>query len=99
MGGFSGVNSTRAETADQCAALIHQRELRDLLRYLEDSGFEGRVRVVIPFLTGEGGMWRVVLVNLEEHHRRLQDIKERMEEAMKAGDHESPRRAGADRKR
>ena len=78
------------------AALIHQRELRDLLRNLEDSDFRGRVRVAIPFLTREGGGWRVELMDLEDYHRRLQDLKERMEEAARASDRESPGRAGAD---
>jgi len=52
--------------------------------------------VAIPFLTREGGRWRVELVDLEDYHRRLQDLKERMEEAAKAGGRESPGRAGPD---
>jgi hypothetical protein len=69
------------------AALIHKEELRDLLGHLEGFGFRGRVRVTIPFLTREGGGWRVELMDLEDCHRRLQDLKGRMEEAARASDH------------
>jgi hypothetical protein len=72
---------------EELAALIHKEELRDLLGHLEDYGFGGRVRVAIPFLTREGGGWRVDLVDLEDYRRRLQDLRRRMEEAARASDH------------
>ena len=107
---YGGIHGRVTVVVEGLAALIHQRELRDLLRYLEGSGFEGRVRVAIPFLTREGGGWRVELMDLEEHHRRLQDLKERMEEAARVSDRGGieavpggrsliARRAGPDRKR
>jgi len=59
MGGFSGANSTRAETTVvQCGALIHQRELRDLLRNL-GSDFRGGSAWPFPSSPGRaaGGGW------------------------------------------
>jgi hypothetical protein len=68
---YGGIQGRVTVVVEGLAALIHKEELRDLLRNLEDYGFEGRVRVAIPFLTREGGEWRVVLVDLEDYHRRL----------------------------
>jgi len=82
---YSGIQGKVTVVVEGLAALIHQEELRDLLRHLEDYGFRGRVRVAIPFLTREGGRWRVDLVDLEDYRRRLQDLRRRMEEASKAG--------------
>ncbi|MFP3209614.1 MAG: hypothetical protein RXR82_08030, partial [Nitrososphaeria archaeon] len=84
---YGGIQGRVTVVVEGLAALIHQRELRDLLGNLEDSGFGGRVRVAIPFLTREGGGWRVDLVDLEDYRRRLQDLRRRMEKATKAGDH------------
>ena len=82
---YSGIQGKVTVVVEGLAALIHQRELRNLLRNL-GSDFRGRVRVAIPFLTREGGGWRVELMDLEDYHRRLQDLKERVEEAAKASD-------------
>jgi len=83
---YGGIQGRVTVVVEGLAALIHQKELRDLLRNL-GSDFRGRVRVTIPFLTREGGRWRVELMDLEDCHRRLQDLKGRMEEAARASDH------------
>jgi len=84
---YGGIQGKVTVVVEGLAALIHKEELRDLLRNLEDFGFEGRVRVAIPFLTREGGRWRVELMDLEDYHRRLQDLRRRVEEAARASDH------------
>jgi len=84
---YSGIQGRVTVVVEGLAALIHQKEMRDLLRNLEDYGFKGRVRVTIPLLTKEGGRWRVELMDLDDYHRRLQDLKGRMEEAARASDH------------
>jgi len=83
---YGGIQGRVTVVIEGLAALIHKEELRDLLGHLEGSGFRGRVRVAIPFLTREGGRWRVDLVDLEDYRRRLQDLRRRMEEAARASD-------------
>jgi hypothetical protein len=83
---YGGIQGRVTVVVEGLAALIHKEELRDLLGHLEDYGFRGRVRVAIPFLTREGGGWRVDLVDLEDYRRRLQDLRRRMEEAARASD-------------
>ncbi|MFP3209256.1 MAG: hypothetical protein RXR82_06105 [Nitrososphaeria archaeon] len=70
------------------AALMHHRTLEALLRsYHKNPNFEASVRIAVPFLIREGGRWRVELMDLDEHWRRLQDLRRRMEEAARASDH------------
>ncbi|MFP3209398.1 MAG: hypothetical protein RXR82_06865 [Nitrososphaeria archaeon] len=83
---YGGIQGRVTVVVEGLAALIHKEELRNLLGHLEDYGFRGRVRVAIPFLTREGGRWRVDLVDLEDYRRRLQDLRRRMEEAARASD-------------
>ena len=90
---YGGIQGRVTVVVEGLAALIHKEELRNLLGHLEDYGFRGRIRVAIPFLTREGGGWRVELVNLEDYRRRLQDLRRRMEEAARASDRESLGRA------
>jgi len=90
---YSGIQGRVTVVIEALAALIHKEELRDLLGHLEGSGFRGRVRVAIPFLTREGGGWRVDLVDLEDYRRRVEDLRRRVEEAARVSDRESLGRA------